>query len=77
MKMHNGLEFSYGTACQGSGGVAAAAWVAAVAWLQSLAGEIPHAVGAAKKKHMVVTFMCQLGQAIVSICEANISLDVA
>ena len=25
-------------------------WVAAVAWIQSVAGEVPHAMGAAKKK---------------------------
>ena len=30
--------------------VITAAWVTAVAWVQSLAWEVPHTVGAAKKK---------------------------
>ena len=35
---------------QGSGVVTAAAWVAAEAWVQSLAQDLPHAEGVAKKK---------------------------
>ena len=36
---------------QGSAGaVTAVVWVTAVMWVQSLAQEVPHATGAAKKK---------------------------
>ena len=39
------VEFSYGAVGLGSGIVAAAAWVAGVAWIRSLAQEPPHAMG--------------------------------
>ena len=44
------LEFPCGAAGEGSGVVSAAVWVAAVAQVQSLVRELPHAVGAAKKE---------------------------
>ena len=43
-------EFSGGTVGYGSGMVTAASWVAAVAWVQSRAQELPGAAGTAKKK---------------------------
>ena len=46
------LELSYGAASLGSGIVSAAAWVAAVVWVQSLAHELPLAMGAAKYMHV-------------------------
>ena len=39
-----------GTVSEGSGIVTAAAWVTVVAQEQSLAQELPHVTGAAKKK---------------------------
>ena len=48
--MKQGLEFVCGSAGLGSGIVTAAAGVTAVALVQSLAWEFPHAVGTAKKK---------------------------
>ena len=43
-------EFYCGTAGYRSGVVTAAAWVAAVVWVQSLARELPHAARTGKKK---------------------------
>ena len=43
------LEFPGGLAVQGSGIVSAVVWVTAVAWVQSLALELPHTVGLANK----------------------------
>ena len=41
--------FPVGLVSQGSGIVSAVAWAAAVAWVQSLAQELLHALGVAKK----------------------------
>ena len=43
------MEFSCGTVGWGSGIVIAAAWIAAVLWVRSLAQEFPHTTGMAKK----------------------------
>ena len=44
------MEFSCSTVGEGSGTVTPAAWVAVVVWVQSLAWELPHDVGANKKE---------------------------
>ena len=44
------MEFSCGVAGYGYSIVTAAAWIAAVAQVQSLAWELPHAAGVTKKK---------------------------
>ena len=48
----------YGVPCgavgEGSNIVTAAAQVAAVVWVQSLARELPHAAGAARKKKILL-----------------------
>ena len=44
------MEFPCGAVGEGSNIVTAAAQVAAMVWVQSLARELPHAAGAARKK---------------------------
>lgn len=50
LKIRMQWEFSCGTAGQGSGTVTTVAWVAAVARVLPLGGELQHAKGEAKKK---------------------------
>ena len=52
------MEFHGGSAGEESGIVSAVAWVAAVAGVQSLAQELLHAVGVAKK---IQTYSCGPG----------------
>ena len=60
-------EFPCGTMGEVSGIVTAAAQVVAVAWVQSLAGELPYVSGVAKRKKIFFHVQSFLGPEFLAI----------